>query len=596
MESSNTRYELVSTSTALHSVAQRSTSLFCALDFETTSLRPADGRVRLVSLCNEKINVVVDFDQIEGGFEACAHLFAGGKWVVYNAGFELRWFIAAGQGDVACYDLANLRRAVLGGGNYSLKQIALWDLDEEISKEEQLSDWSAPELTQKQLDYAFADADVTWRLWQHWSKKTDGQRWNGFRMFNDMVPAVIEMEETGILLDQDHHASLVEGWEETQENRLVEIRKAVPATDVANVNSDAQWSDYFASIMPDGWLQKWPRTEKAGRLSMTTKTLRRLAGKCPGTPLEELFDNLADFKTISKYVSSFGASLIQAAQSSPDGRIRPRVNIGAARTGRFSTSGPNVQQVPRNRDILGEPTSVRQSFIASPGCALVSLDYSGIELRVLALLSADKQLLEDMVTGDVHAEVAAEMVGHKIDRRTKEGALARQQAKAVSFGIVYGAAAPGLGATMRTTVTDAQSYIDFWQARYPQAFQYRFDIYTEAERTRYIRTVDGGTIYMGKKADLPKCANYPVQRAALSVMARAIVRHKASLDSKPHVNAHILATIHDALIDESSIADADECLSIMREDMTQGYLDVFPDASVDRLVEGGIGPNWGHLN
>jgi DNA polymerase I-like protein with 3'-5' exonuclease and polymerase domains len=101
---------------------------------------------------------------------------------------------------------------------------------------------------------------------------------------------------------------------------------------------------------------------------------------------------------------------------------------------------------------------------------------------------------------------------------------------------------------------------------------------------------------MGKKADLPKCANYPVQRAALSVMARAIVRHKASLDSERHMDAHILATIHDALIDEASIVDAEKCLSIMREDMMQGYLDVFPNASVDRLVEGGIGPDWGHLN
>jgi DNA polymerase I-like protein with 3'-5' exonuclease and polymerase domains len=121
----------------------------------------------------------------------------------------------------------------------------------------------------------------------------------------------------------------------------------------------------------------------------------------------------------------------------------------------------------------------------------------------------------------------------------------------------------------------------------------------EATRTGYIRCADGGTIYMSKKPELPRCANYPVQRAALSIMARAIIRHKNSLDEQRSAGkqrlTRMISTIHDALIDEAATTDTKRCLAIMRTDMTLGYTDVFPGAPLDNLVEGGAGPNWAEL-
>jgi len=605
MATSKRKYRAVSSYSALSKLLKKFfyAGQHGALDFETTALRPAEGRVRLVSICSDKVSWLVDFDKC-GGFRKCAKLFKHGRWVVFNSGFEMRWFIAAGAPKTRCIDLANARRAVMGGGNYSLKQIALWDLGIEMNKEEQASNWGAKKLTRSQLDYAYDDADTTWKLWLHWTKDhTPGQH-DAMVMLDNLVPAIIEMEEQGILIDVKHHQTLVDGWEETQTKLITILRTLVSDGEVRNINSDTQWGDYFAVIMPDNWLSAWPRTEKAGRLSCTSAHLRRLAGNATGTPLETLFDALADYKTVTKYISSFGRTIINTAQLAVDGRVRPRVNIAAARTGRFSTSGPNVQQIPRNKDILGEPTSVRKSFIASRGCRLVSLDYSGIELRVLALLSGDKQLLEDMINGDVHLEVAQEMVGRPLDKKTKEGKEARQKAKGVSFGIIYGSGARGLASTMRTSVGRAERYIDFWEGRYPDAFGYRHKVMAEAERTRFITTVDGGTIYLGKRPDLPKCANYPVQRAALSVMARSIARHKRTLDrlreaSQPQARwdrVFMLATIHDALIDEAPTKLAKNCLHMMEEDMTYGYLAVFPGAPTDRLVEGGIGQHWGALS
>jgi len=569
-----------------------------ALDFETTSLAPEDGRVRLVSLCNDKASYLVDFDKMKGGFRAVAHMFKGGQWVVFNAGFENRWFMDAGL-SINCLDVANLRRAILGGGGYSLKQVVLWDLEIDMSKQQQASDWGAKHLSQEQLDYAYIDADVTWQLWNYWAKQADGERWMGFKMLNDMVPAVIEMETTGMLLDAKYHRTLVSSWGQVQKNQIKKIRKMVSADEVANINSDSQWSDYFALNMPDDFLKAWPRTEKTGQLSMKIETLTMLAGAVPGTPLEAFFDALCGYKKITKYLSSFGETLITKSELSRDKRVRARFNIGAAKTCRFSCSGPNLQQIPRDLDLLGEATSVRRSFVAGMGRRLVSLGYSGIELRVLALLSGDDQLLEDMVEGDVHSEVAAVIAGHKIDKKTKDGKRARQAAKGVSFGIIYGSGATCLASTMRCQRSTAQDYIDFWQERYPKAFNLRYDMMAEAERTGYIRMVDGGTVYMSKRPELPKASNYPVQRGAMSILARALVRHKDALDmqraKKKQRLTRILSVIHDAIIDEAAVKDTTACLEMMELNMIEGYLDMFPGAPVDNLVEGGIGPNWAEL-
>lgn len=594
------KYRMVSTYAALKEVVRQCKKAGAtALDFETTSLRPADGVVRLVSLCNKKVHALVDFAAIRGGFKKCAPLFQKGEWVVFNAGFERRWFIAAGVTNIGILDVGYLRRAIIGGGTFRLLDMVKWDLGEELDKEQQVSDWSKRKLSQEQLDYAYLDADVTWRLWLHWSEKADDRHWDGFRMLNDMVPAVIEMEEAGILLDTKVHKKLVDSWVAQQQDLIKVIRGLVGEDEVANINSDSQWSDYFARLLPDTFLVGWPRTEKTGQLSMTGKHLKKLAGLVPGTPLETFFDALSDYKTITKYISSFGEGLIHTAKTSEGGRLHARYNIGAAKTCRFSSSAPNLQQTPRDKDLLGIATSVRSSFIAPPGKKLVSLDYSGIELRVLALLANDQQLLEDMVTGDVHAEVASVVAGHKIDKTTPKGKAARQAAKGISFGIIYGSGASGLSATMRTTLDRAQGYIDFWANRYPDAFAYRYAMMEEAELESRIRCIDGGTIWMGKRPDLPKCANYPVQRGALAVMAKAIARHKKYLDFSRYAGLHtgtrMLSTIHDALIDEALDKDAAQCLEIMEVSMIEGYLSVFPGAPTDRLTEGGIGQSWGDL-
>ena len=576
-----------------------------ALDFETTSLRPIDGRVRLAQLRNEKLRCIIDFDQIPGGFAGCAKLFEQlGPWVVFNSGFEMRWFVAAN----ACpdiVDVGHLRRARMGGGRFSLADMVLWDLEQKLAKDEQVSNWAAPELSQQQLEYAIRDADVTFELWEHWKAKTTAAHDRAAQILDDMTLGVIEMEEAGMLLDRSAHRDLVARWEQIRDEFAAQVRALIPETDVVNLNSNPQFSDYFARIFPDRVLSVWPKTEKTNQLEISGEALSKMAGLFPGTPIEAALDALSRYRKIQKYISSFGQTVIDTAIRSPDGRVRARFNVGAARTCRFSSSGPNLQQVPRDKKLFAsddDQTRVRKSFIAPPGSLLVSYDYSAIEMRVLALLAGDDQLLEDVVFGDVHSEVAAVIAGHRIDKKTPEGKNARSAAKGVSFGIIYGSGAGGLALTMRTSMEKAQTYIDFWADRYKRAFAYRFQMQEEAQATGYLTMNDGGTIYLGKRnADLPKCANYPVQRAALSVMARAITRHKATLDRLRGSGALdpqrtlLLATIHDALIDEALETQAEIVKQAMAADMTAGYLDFFPGAPTDNLIEGGVGPNWADL-
>lgn len=597
-------YDLITDKTALRRALARCDKA-TALDFETTSLRPADGRVRLCQLRNEEVRCIIDFDRIPGGFAACAGLFVPfGPWVDFNSGFEMRWFLAAGA-TPDLVDVGHLRRARMGGGRFSLADMVLWDLEKVLSKEEQVSNWAAPDLTEAQLEYAIRDADMTFELWEFWKGKTTAAHDRAAQLLDDMTLGVIEMEDAGMLLDRQAHRALVKQWERLRDELAAQVRALIPETEVSNLNSNPQFSDYFARIFPERVLAVWPKTEKTNQLEISGDALAKMAGLFPGTPVEAALDALSRYRKIQKYISSFGETVIDIATRSADGRVRARFNVGAARTCRFSSSGPNLQQVPRDKKLFAsdeDQTRVRKSFIAPPGSLLVSYDYSAIEMRVLALLSGDDQLLEDVVFGDVHSEVAAVIAGHKIDKKTPEGKAARSAAKGVSFGIIYGSAAAGLSITMRTTLEKAQSYIDFWSSRYPRAFAYRFLMQEEAQATGFLTMNDGGTIYLGKRnADLPKCANYPVQRAALSVMARAITRHKASLDRLRGSGAldpqrtKLLATIHDALIDEALEEQAELVKGTMARDMTEAYLDFFPGAPTDNLIEGGVGPNWADL-
>ena len=599
-------YKMITTEEDLDELLKIVGDGLAALDFETTGLDPEFSQVRLAQICNEDVCAVVDFWALPAKtFAAYAEWFEDGTWIAFNAGFEYQWFDAADAPQVKVIEVAHARRARMGGDQMSLAKMLKAELDIDLPKDQQLSNWGAEVLNEEQLRYAADDAVVTWDLWVHLQKKLDAAPASvrdAQAMFDDLVLPVHEMQRTGLLLDVPRHKELVQIWRTKLAHYEGIVRENLTEKDVANLNSGRQLSDFFSKILPDEWLNMWSRTEKTGELQMTTKELKKMAAVAyeAGAPVfGDIWMNLADRITINQYLRNFGDKLITMAQNASDGRIHPSYNIARAVTGRFSSSRPNAQQLPRDRELLGEFTSVRQSFKAPAGKLLVSLDYSGIELKVLALLTGDELLLHDCITGDVHGEVASLRAGRKIDKTIHADYELRSAAKGISFGIIYGSGAAGLASTMRSTIGEASDMIESWSRRYPKAFGLRHQMMDVAQKDGFISVADGGMIWLGKKPDLPKCANYPVQRAALSVMARAIIRHRETLEreaqAERQLGTRMAATIHDALIDEARTADAQRALMLMKEDMVQGYLDVFPNAPTEKLLEGGIGKNWGTL-
>ena len=233
-----------------------------------------------------------------------------------------------------------------------------------MDKTEQASDWSDPDLTESQLEYAYNDALETWDLFQHWYDRADQDHLKAWQMLDDMVPPVIEMEEAGMLLDTHRHDRLIGEWTRIQHKKVAEISETVGSDDVANIRSDAQWSDYFSRILPDHVVGSWPRTEKTGQLSMKGEVLRSVAAQFevehPGNPLTSLLDALAAYKKVSKYISSFGDSLLQKAHASPgSSAFAQGSTLQQRRPAGSPAAGPNLQQVPRDNELLGEATSVQ---------------------------------------------------------------------------------------------------------------------------------------------------------------------------------------------------------------------------------------------
>jgi len=444
---------------------------------------------------------------------------------------------------------------------------------------------------------------VTWEVWKKLRARADGDHMAAFNMLDGMADAVIEMEETGLRLDQTHHRELIVEWQRLLAEREKKIRELVTIEEIDNLNSGKQFTDWATPMLPDEALAIWPTTPKTGMLSTKNEDLMSMAALLGVNPFTDLLRLMAERSTLVKYLSSFGESLITHAQKR-DGRVHARYNIGAAITGRFSSSAPNLQQIPRDRDFFGQRLSIRKGFVAAPGRKLISYDYSGIEMRVMALESGDKLLLEDVIYGDVHSEAASLGAGRKIDPKASlEDKELRQGGKPINFGIIYGTSGLGLAGRQGWTVDFADNVIQKWAGRYPNAYDLRTKVQTEANNNKgYIRMVDGGTIWMGdpaKRIGITRCANYPVQRAALSVMANAIIRHKDSMDDfrdrYPNDWVRMCSTIHDALIDEADDGIAFEIMKMMKADMVAGYLDVYPGTPTDRLVEGGMGPSWGEL-
>ena len=312
--------------------------------------------------------------------------------------------------------------------------------------------------------------------------------------------------------------------------------------------------------------------------STDADTLEKLADESP------IVSKVLEYRFVAKLKSTFLDALLAAR--SPDGRIRTQFNQCVTATGRISSTEPNLQKIPVRS---AEGREIRRAFIASPGNVLVGADYSQIELRILAHMSGDERMIDAFTSGaDIHRRTASEVFGVPFDAVTGE---MRSAAKAVNFGIVYGISDFGLARNLNIPVKRAASYIKQYLARYEDVEKFMKDSVIAGKERGYAVTL------FGRRRALPELAsgnfntrsfgervamNMPIQGTAADVIKLAMVKVVDALKSEG-LGAKLILQIHDELIIDTPLAEADRVMEIVHNCMeTVAKLSVPLDADVKK--------------
>jgi len=325
------------------------------------------------------------------------------------------------------------------------------------------------------------------------------------------------------------------------------------------------------------------RLKKSGQYSTDASVLEALAEK------HDLPRKIIDYRTRAKLKSTYIDALPKFIQPET-GRLHTTFNQTVARTGRLSSSNPNLQNIPIG-DEFG--LRIRSAFVAAPGCRLISADYSQIELRVLAHLSQDPLLIEAFTRDeDIHARTALEIFGVPPGLQSHEH---RRMAKAINYGVIYGLSSFGLAGRTGTNRTEAQRYIDTYFERYSKVKEYLDGLVEEARSTGRVRTAFGrlrpmpeissGDVQARNRAER-EAMNTPLQGTAADLMKLAMVKVQARL-KREQVLTRMILTVHDELVFEAPEPEIDRAEAIVREEMEGAYT-----MRVPLRVDLGVGRNW----
>ena len=589
-----------------------------ALDIETTSLHPEEGgKIRLIQITNDDMHIVIDVFAIGGIQTILKYLIRPNvKWWVYNAKFETKWIDFYDETQATnVWDVDFVWKAVMGGRPSSLAIIVKYTFRLTLSKEQQNSGWHQPELSLEQLNYAAFDSYITWELKKHWwdGRANEGHRW-GAEIMNSSVRATITSEKYGLVLDPVYHKKVVDVWQMKFDTFHRFLRRYTGEGVIKNLNSKQQISKFLSRELPKALLDVWPRTDSGIWLKQENDTLKDASRKLGG-PMGRWLAALAGYNYYAKYLSTYGVKLIN--HQNTKGFIPTRTNIGQAKTCRESSSQENLQNIPRQIYVrrsfsIAAPNSLLVNDLGGPivGTKVMTLaDYAGVEVRVLAEVSGDKQLLEDCIYGDVHGASAAQIFGYDVDYVMEvlaskgTGKYAniypiikeqRGKAKGFTFQLTYGAGAEALSFVLKCTTEEAEEAIRKWAERYPDAYEYRNKMFKIMQDTGYLPVVDGRTIYIAKgNRNMPIAANYPIQGAAASVMYRAKYHcHRLFHEQRHRFEAYVAASVHDEVLGYADESHAEEAMDLQLEGMRLGWLDIFPNTNTDNLTDHAIGLNW----
>ncbi|MFQ5617200.1 MAG: DNA polymerase I, partial [Anaerolineales bacterium] len=434
--------------------------------------------------------------------------------------------------------------------------------------------------------YAAADAEVVVRLMPQLQDDLDARQ--ASQLFEELEMPLVEiladMEMAGIALDSDFLA----GMSQELAARMTEIKQKVFDSVGAtfNLNSTQQLSKALFETLG---LKPPDRTRKtaSGHYSTAASVLEFIRDKHP------VVGWVLDYRELSKLRSTYVDAL--PAQVNPQtGRVHTSYNQTGSVTGRIASSKPNLQNIPI-RTGLGR--RVRRAFVAEPGNMLLAVDYSQVELRIVAHMANDEAMIAAFRTGqDIHAATAAAIYGVPLGAVTKPQ---RRHAKAVNFGLIYGMSAFGLTRTTDLTLAESEDFVETYFKQFPGVKRYLDHIRRLAAKQGYVETLLGRRRYFPglknqanrnvRNREEREAINAPIQGTAADIMKIAMLRVPPAL-KKAGLSAQVLLQVHDELVFECPEEEIRETAKLVQSVMENAY-----KLQVPLITDARSGPNWYEL-
>ncbi len=472
-------------------------------------------------------------------------------------------------------------------GRHDMDSLALRYLEHKNISFEEIAGKGKKQLTFNQIDlaqtgpYAAEDADITLRLHNALYPKVeaDEKLKHVFETIEmPLVPVLSRMERTGVYVD-----SMLLGAQSTEiAARLDELeKKAFEIADQEfNLSSPKQLQAILFEKMGLPVLKKTP----SGTPSTNEEVLQELA---LDYPLPKL---ILEYRGLAKLKSTYTDKLPKMVNPAT-GRVHTSYHQAVTATGRLSSSDPNLQNIPVRNE---EGRRIRQAFVAQSGYKILAVDYSQIELRIMAHLSGDKALLDAFRHGkDIHAATAAEILGLDIEQVSSEQ---RRRAKAINFGLIYGMSAFGLAKQLDMGRNEAQDYMNVYFERYPGVLEYMESTRNTASEKGYVETLFGRRLYLPdiksrnglrRKAAERAAINAPMQGTAADIIKLAMIAVDNWVQQQPQDEVRLLMQVHDELVFEVKESALESVTAEVKALMEQAAT-----LDVPLIADAGFGDNW----
>jgi DNA polymerase-1 len=477
--------------------------------------------------------------------------------------------------------------------NLGLKGLVWTRLSQQMIEIEDLLGKGRKQITMAQVPigragtYAVADAEVVLRLKPILEKRILEEKAD--RLFNEiempLVPVLASMEMKGISLDTDFLHEMAQELDRDLSHIAQQVYQQVG--EEFNLNSPQQLShalfDRLKVPPPDGMRRK----TSSGAMSTAADILEALRDVHP------VVNWILDYRELSKLKSTY-VDALPLEVNPQTGRVHTSYNQSGTVTGRIASSEPNLQNIPIRTE-LGR--KVRRAFIASPGNVLLGVDYSQVELRIVAHIANDEALLQAFRDGqDIHATTAASILGIPLAQVTNEQ---RRNAKAVNFGLIYGMSPFGLSRGTDLTLAEAENFVKAYFTQFPGVRAYIDNTKEFAKKYGYVETLLGrrryfpglkdGTNYILRSRMERECINSPIQGTAADIMKVAMLKVAAALP-KAGLKGQMLLQVHDELVLEIPEGELDRSAKIVSDEMSSAY-----QLKVPLQTEVKVGKNWGQM-